>query len=474
MSTHPVILWFRNDLRLADQSAVHEAANSGAKVIALFILDQSVPWAPGAAALWWLHHSLSALAQSLAERDCPLILRRGDSASILGDIVRQTGARAVYTGGSAEPTARAIDRAVAESLRKLDCTFHRLRTTTLFHPDSIKTKTGGAYSVYTPFANACLALGGPKDLLAAPKSIPAGPHLQSDRLADWKLLPVKPDWAERFSEIWTPGEAAALDQAKHFVTKRLDHYLAARDRPADDGTSMLSPHLHFGEISAPTVWQLAHRQPASKGRDMLVRELIWREFSHNLLWHHPQLPDEPLREEFAKFPWRHDKAGLRAWQKGLTGVPIVDAGMRQLWRFGWMHNRVRMIVASFLVKHLLIPWQDGEAWFWDTLVDGDLANNATNWQWVAGCGADAAPYFRIFNPVLQGKKFDPDGAYVRHHVPELAKLESRYIHAPWEASSQSLKAAKVVLGETYPAPIVDLREGRERALAGFSQIRARA
>ena len=244
----------------------------------------------------------------------------------------------------------------------------------------------------------------------------------------------------------------------------LEGYLSARDRPAADGTSMLSPHLHFGEVSAATLWHMAYAQPKSKNRDLLIRELLWREFSNNLLW-------QPLRQAFAGMPWRNDDQDLRAWQRGRTGVPIVDAGMRQLWQLGWMHNRVRMITASFLVKHLLIAWQDGEAWFWDALVDADLANNATNWQWVAGCGADASPYFRIFTPVLQGRKFDADGDYVRQFVPELARLDSRYIHAPWEAPASALAAAGIALDVTYPRPIIDLSKGRERALAAFKRIR---
>jgi deoxyribodipyrimidine photo-lyase len=232
--------------------------------------------------------------------------------------------------------------------------------------------------------------------------------------------------------------------------------------------------MHFGEISPASLWHRAHQRPASRGRDVFIRELLWREFCANQLWHNPGLPDTPLRPEFAEMPWRDDKSALRAWQRGRTGFPIVDAGMRQLWRLGWMHNRVRMIVASFLIKHLLIPWQEGEAWFWDTLVDADLASNAANWQWVAGCGADAAPYFRIFNPVLQGRKFDAAGDYVRRFVPEIAELDARYIHAPWEASRDSLAKAGITLGKTYPNPIVDLSEGRARALDAFARIRAPA
>ncbi|HEX2942567.1 MAG TPA: deoxyribodipyrimidine photo-lyase [Rhodopila sp.] len=470
----PVIVWFRDDLRLADQVALHEAVETGQQVIPLFILDQQAagPWAPGAATLWWLHHSLAALQQSLTDCGAGLVLRRGDSVRIITALVEATNATAVFTAGSADPSARRIDQAAAAALSGLGCQFHRKRTTTLFHPDSIRTKAGGAYTVYTPFANACLALGGPKEPLPAPRVIPCATLPESDRLEDWGLLPTKPDWAGGLRAQWTPGEAGALRRAEAFLRDGLADYAMARDRPGMDGTSMLSPHLHFGEISAPTMWHMAHRQPRSSSRDVLIRELLWREFSHNLLWNHPGLPDSPLRAEFARMPWRDDAKALRAWQRGLTGVPIVDAGMRQLWRTGWMHNRVRMIVASFLVKHLMIRWQDGEAWFWDTLVDADLANNAASWQWVAGCGADAAPYFRVFNPVLQGRKFDADGDYVRRFVPELARLPARHIHAPWEAPSAVLAGAGVRLGGTYPHPIVDLGAGRARALAAYEHIRA--
>jgi len=466
----PVIVWFRDDLRLSDQSALHAAIATGRPLLPVFILDDGSAerWAPGGASRWWLHHSLAALQQSLEERGARLTLRRGDSVSIMSEIARQTGAVEVFTGGSADPGARRLDQAAAAVLGS---GFHRMRTTTLFHPDSIRTKAGGAYSVYTPFANACLALGGPKAPLPAPRTMRGADPLASDHLEDWGLLPGKPDWAVGLRETWTPGEAGAMERAEAFLDHGLSGYAAARDHPAHDGTSMLSPHLHFGEISASQLWHMAHRRPAGPARDIFVKELLWREFCANLLWHHPALPDTPLKPEFANMPWRHDQAGLRAWQRGQTGVPIVDAGMRQLWHTGWMHNRVRMIVASFLVKHLMMPWQDGEAWFWDTLVDADLASNAGNWQWVAGCGADAAPYFRIFNPVLQGKKFDADGDYVRHWVPELGRLNPRHIHAPWDAPADTLTRAGVTLGNTYPKPIVDLGTGRARALEAYARIR---
>jgi deoxyribodipyrimidine photo-lyase len=467
----PTILWFRNDLRLADHAALQAAIDTGRPVLPVFIFDDHAagPWALGGASRWWLHHSLAALQAALLQRGSHLTLRRGNSEAIITELAESTRAAAIFTGGSADPAARRIDLAVSKVTP-----LHRMRTTTLFPPDALRTSTGGPYSVYTPFANACRARGAPQPPAPAPHSIPTAPAPHTDHLQDWALLPTTPDWAGGLRDTWTPGEAGAQRRAEAFTTHDLANYAAARDQPGQEGTSMLSPHLHFGEISAVTLWHLAHRQPNGPGRETFIRELLWREFCASLLWHHPALPDTPLKPEFAAMPWRDDQPGLTAWRRGQTGVPIVDAGMRQLWQTGWMHNRVRMIVASFLVKHLLIPWQHGEAWFWGTLVDADLANNAANWQWVAGCGADAAPYFRIFNPVLQGRKFDPQGDYVRRYVPELAHLEPKHIHAPWQAPADSLGKAGITLGKSYPLPIVDLAEGRARALAAYDRLRAMA
>jgi deoxyribodipyrimidine photo-lyase len=476
-ATAPAIIWFRNDLRLADHAALHAAAGAGGPVLAVYILDDAAagPWALGGAARWWLHHSLASLDRALRALGAPLVLRRGDSQAILADLVRQTATRDVFTGGSVEPWARRLDTAVAQRLAGQGVRLHRMRTMTLFPPDMIRTRTGGPFSVYTPFSNACLATGGPKDPIPPPRHLRGISGLESDRLDDWTLLPAGPDWAGGLRATWLhecqPGEAGAMSRARDFLDRRIGDYAAARNAPAVDATSMLSPHLRFGEISAAQLWHLAYATPAGKGRETFIREVLWREFSANLLWHHQDLPEAPLRPEFAAMPWRDDPAGLRAWQRGRTGVPIVDAGMRQLWQTGWMHNRVRMIVASFLVKHLMIPWQAGQAWFWDTLVDADLANNAASWQWVAGSGADAAPYFRIFNPVLQGRKFDPDGAYVRRFVPELANLPAEAIHAPWDARPEVLAQAGVRLGSTYPMPLVDLAAGRARALEAYAAIR---
>ena len=330
----------------------------------------------------------------------------------------------------------------------------------LHEPARMETKAGGPFKVYTPFWRAVENGGEPRDPLPAPGSLAAPERFPaSEKLRDWKLLPEMPDWSREIADCWTPGEAAARRRLENFIEHGLDGYADRRDRPADTkATSGLSPHLALGEISPFQLWHATRSLPGNiAGRDLTTwrKEIVWREFCHHLLYHFPRLGDENYNERFDDFPWRSDEAALEAWQKGRTGYPIVDAGMRQLWRTGWMHNRVRMIAASFLTKHLLIDWREGEAWFWDTLVDADQASNAANWQWVAGSGADAAPYFRIFNPILQGEKFDPDGVYVRRCVPEIARLPDKYIHKPWKAPEADLEMAGIRLGETYPGPIVE-------------------
>ena len=478
MPLAPVILWFRNDLRLADHAALHAALETGRPVLPVFLLDDAAPgssasWdAPGAASRWWLHHSLTALAAALADAGAPLILRRGAAAATLAALARETGADAVFAGAAIEPRGRAREREVATSLASAAVALRRFRTGSMFPPDAIRTGAGTGFSVYTPFARAAYAAGGPPGPRPAPARIPAPAAPASDALADWALLPTGPDWAGGLRATWTPGEEGARARLARFLDTALPTYAATRDAAGQEGTSRLSPHLHFGEISMAQAWHAATGDTV--GAEKFRAELLWREFALHQLWHHPDLPTTPLRAQFAAMPWRDDPAALRAWQRGRTGIPLVDAGMRELWHTGWMHNRVRMVAASFLVKHLLLPWQAGEAWFWDTLVDADLAANAASWQWVAGCGADAAPYFRVFNPVLQGRKFDPDGDYVRRYVPELARLETAYLHAPWEAPAAALARAGIVLGRDYPAPIVDLAAGRARALAAHAALTASA
>ncbi|HET8997655.1 MAG TPA: deoxyribodipyrimidine photo-lyase, partial [Acetobacteraceae bacterium] len=366
-----------------------------------------------------------------------------------------------------EPWAREAYAALAAELAKQGVALHRMRTATLFQPEAVKTRSGTPFGVFTPFSRRCLELGVPEAAYPRPERIPCPPPPASDRLEAWDLLP-RPDWAGGLRAAWVPGEAGAQDRLHRFIRDALPAYSEARDLPGAAGTSMLSPHLRFGEISPVQLW---HALPEAEGRAAFRREVLWREFAYHLLWHHPALPETPLLPDFARMPWRDDQPALRAWQRGRTGIPIVDAGMRQLWQTGWMHNRVRMIAASFLVKHLLLPWQQGEAWFWDTLVDADLANNAAGWQWVAGSGADAAPYFRIFNPVLQGRKFDPQGDYVRRFVPELAGLSPSAIHAPWDVPESDLARAGIRLGHAYPRPLIDLAAGRRRALDALAVMK---
>lgn len=474
MKGSPTLLWFRNDLRLADQPALHAAA--AGPVLPVFVLDDAAPgqWAPGGAARWWLHHSLASLAAELRQRGADLLLLRGPAEQVIPELARQLGAGAVHATTLAAPWARQRDAAVAEALAREGRTL-RLHQALLCGPDALRTGQGKPYSVYTPFANAAMRLGEP------PPPIPAPERLRGARapaagmaLEELGLLP-KRGWAAAFPEFWQPGEAGAQARLRDFVAEAMADYPTGRDRPGEDGSSRLSPHLHWGEVSPRQVWHAAREAGISAtATQVFLKEILWREFSHHILWHRPELPDQPLHGAYARFPYRRDAALQRAWQRGLTGYPIVDAGMRQLWQLGWMHNRVRMICASVFIKHLLQPWQDGAAWFWDTLVDADLANNSFNWQWVAGCGADASPFFRIFNPVLQGEKFDPSGDYVRHFVPELAGLPDKWLHHPWDAPATVLRQAGIRLGETYPAPVVDHATGRARALEALAGMRAAA
>jgi deoxyribodipyrimidine photo-lyase len=462
------LVWFRNDLRLDDNAALAAALAAGKRVLALYILDEAM----GAAARWWLHHSLTALASDLQTRGATLVLRRGDAAQIIPELAAEIGAGSVHVGNSFTPALRRQDQALETALRQRGIVFRQYPSASLFAPGKIRTRTGGFYGVYGPFAKACFEAGVPQDFFAAPPHIPGVMGVKTDRLAAWDLLPRHPDWAGGLRESWTPGEAGAHARLQAFLAGPVQNYAATRDFPGMAGTSKLSPHVHFGEISPRRLWHAAVAAGPGEGVKKFLHELLWREFSINLLWQHPALRSEPIRREFAAMPWRRDARALRAWQRGRTGIPIVDAGMRELWQSGWMHNRARMICASFLTKHLLLPWQDGEKWFWDTLCEADEAANGASWQWVAGCGADASPYFRVFNPVLQARKYDADGAYVRRYVPELALLPDKNIHAPWEAETKTLRQAKVELGKTYPLPIVSLSEGRERALAAYARIRS--
>jgi deoxyribodipyrimidine photo-lyase len=475
MSSSPLILWFRQDLRIADNPALHAAAAAGRPIVALYILDDETPgaWRMGGASRWWLHGSLAALGAALEKLGARLILRQGHSSKVLNALIAETGAEAVYWNRCYEPFAIERDKNIKAALKNQNVAVESFNGSLLFEPWELKTQSETPFKVFTPFHKAALNAAQPRAPLPAPKKLNVyDGKLKSDDLASWKLLPTKPDWAGGFREAWTPGEAGAKTALKKFLANIVGDYAKGRDIPGRHLTSRQSPHLHFGDISPHQIWHATLGQEQNNGTASYLRELVWREFAFHLLYHYPTITDEPLRNDFKSFPWKADATSLRAWQRGLTGYPIVDAGMRELWTTGWMHNRVRMIAASFLVKHLLQPWQAGAAWFWDTLVDADLANNSASWQWVAGCGTDAAPYFRVFNPVLQGLKFDGAGDYVRRWVPEVAKLPDEWLHKPWDAPMDVLAAADLKLGRDYPLPIIDLMAGRDRALAAFEKIKS--
>jgi deoxyribodipyrimidine photo-lyase len=472
----PIIVWFQDDLRLSDHPALHAAAHAGAAVICLYVLDEHRGRPLGGAACWWLAGSLRALQARLQALGGRLVIRRGSTRKIIVEIAQQAGARAVYWNGVAEARQQWAAHELAAALKMVGVESGVFPGDLLAHPSAIRNREGDGIKVFTPFWRRLLALGEPVRPLPAPRSLRTpGGGIFSESLDDLGLEPVDPDWAGGLRETWQPGEQSALARLQQFLKNGIANYRQRRDRLDLDATSRLSPHLRFGEISPRQVWHSARlaaadRPDLSKDVDKFLSELGWREFYRHLLFDNPDIDTRNLRDSFDRFRWTGDDAALRSWQRGRTGYPVVDAGMRELWHTGFMHNRVRMIVASFLVKHLLIDWREGERWFWDTLVDADVGSNPANWQWVAGSGADAAPYFRIFNPILQGEKFDPGGAYVRRWIPELARLPSPLIHRPWTASPLQLSEAKVALGSTYPEPIIEHTAARERALAAYAEI----
>ncbi len=479
MST-TVIVWFRQDLRLDDNPALATAIKSGKAIIPLYIWspDEEGKWSPGRASRYWLHHALKSLEKELQDLGSRLVISRGPCLETLEKIISHTSVDSVYWNRSYESAAIKRDTRIKKTLRKNGIDVESYNANLLYEPHQIQNKQGSPFRVYTPFWRHYQALEIPAPVgtsvkkLASPRKWP-----KSLSIRDLGLIP-KIKWYKDIDKFWDPRKCTAKDYLAKFLDGPIQGYPKDRDYPAVDGVSCLSPFLHFGQIGPRQIWHSVVRHENKQGRlspgkaaDAWLRQLIWREFAHHLLYHFPETTDKPMYSKFAAFPWKKNRHLLESWQQGKTGYPIVDAGMRQLWKTGWMHNRVRMIVGSFLVKDLLIHWLQGARWFWDTLVDADLANNTLGWQWVAGSGADAAPYFRIFNPVRQGERFDPEGDYVRRWLPELAQLEKKYIHQPWNAPADRMKQAKIQLGKTYPGPIVDHDEARKTALACYQAIK---
>ena len=473
--------WFRADLRLADNPALLTAL-AAPECITVFIDETNADFRPrGGASCWWLHHTLAALSGEIAARGGELILLRGDSRMLVPELASTLGCDRVSWNRRYGKAEREADAAIKADLKAAGIDAQSFNGSLLYEPMEIKTQAGGPMRVFTPFWKACRALREPSAPLMSPDKLPPPPVVASllGRLSldDLAPLPTKPDWAGGLRETWQPGAEGAHKRLTDFLDGPLKGYAENRDRPDFQSTSMLSPHLAFGEISPRQIWHhtehlWAAEELSASRRDVdkFFSEIGWREFAYHLMFHFPTLARANYQPRFDAFPWERNEGALTAWQRGQTGYPIVDAGMRELWQTGFMHNRVRMIVASFLIKHLMIDWREGEAWFWDTLADADPANNAASWQWVAGSGADAAPYFRIFNPITQGEKFDPKGLYVRKYVPEIAELPDAYLNRPWEAPTPVLARAGIVLGQSYPEPIVRHERARERALAAFQTI----
>jgi deoxyribodipyrimidine photo-lyase len=469
-SSAPSIVWFRNDRRLGDHPALDAAIQRGAPLVLLYNYEDDADRSIGGARRVWLHHSLTALKDNIEARGGRLILRQGDAATVIDDVIEETGAEAVFWNRRYHKPDRDRDADIKSDLKDRGLTVESFKGNLLIEPWEVETKSGGPYRVFTPFWRAA------KDQLSVADPIPAPERLDcydgslaSDDLSDWDLRPANPDWGAKMMEYHTPGESGAMDRLSDFLDGPIEDYAEGRDRPDKDLTSRLSPHLAHGEISPRQIWD-ACKDNEYTSRKFLT-EIGWREFSYSLLYYNPKLATENFNDGYEAMAWDHDDEAFDAWTKGQTGYPFVDAGMRQLWETGWMHNRVRMVVASFLIKHLMIHWRDGEEWFWDCLLEADLASNAASWQWVAGTGADASPYFRVFNPFTQGEKFDPKGDYVRKWVPELKDMPNKHIHQPWKAPDKVLDMAGVSLGKTYPKPIVEHKQARERVLNAYKDAR---
>ena len=467
------IVWFRRDLRLADNPALAAALATHERILPVYIHapGEEAPWSSGGASRWWLHQALADLSNRLQGR---LLICQGASLAVLRDLAARTDASAVYWNRLYEPAAVQRDTRVKQALRESGLSAVSENAALLFEPWEVSNRQGEPYRVFTPFWKSLLEFDLPHATLDAPelgRRLVSAKALQGLGGPGLEGLGLMPDiaWYADIDRAWHATRDGAEARLDEFLATGLHRYAHGRDLPAEDWVSRLSPYLHFGQLGPREL--VSACRAAGHAADAFLRELGWREFAHHLLFHFPHTADEPLDARFANFPWREDAKALQAWQRGETGIPLVDAGMRQLWSSGWMHNRVRMITASFLTKNLLLPWQEGARWFWDTLVDADLASNTLGWQWTAGCGADAAPYFRVFNPVLQGQKFDPVGKYIRRWVPELSRLPDKWVHRPWEAPDAVLRESGVVPGRDYPRPLVDLKASRQRALDAWAEVK---
>lgn len=465
------IVWIRKDFRLSDNLALHHAAKAGI-VLPVFIYNDTASLKMGSVSQWWLHHSLKDLHSSLENK---LQVYTGNPEEKLFELATKHNIKHVYFNSSYEPEQLAQDKFIQKSLQNAGIVCEIFHSQLLWDPAKIVTGYGTPYKVYTPFyQKGCLHADAPRFPIAKPEKLVCYNNTQNSISIDALGLLENNTWNEKLSTIWTVGEKAAQDRLKSFIAHGLEGYKENRNIPSLDGTSRLSAYLHFGQISVNQVWYAVHKASAKnipvQDSSCYLSEIGWREFCYNLLFNFPELPHKNFNAKFDAFPWVYNEEFFTAWKQGNTGIPIVDAGMRELAQTGYMHNRVRMIVASFLIKNLGIDWRLGKDWFWECLVDADLANNSANWQWVAGSGADAAPFFRIFNPVLQGEKFDPHGLYTRKYVPELALMPDKYLYKPWMAPANILKQACVSLGKNYPAPIVELDVSRNKALAAYKSL----
>jgi deoxyribodipyrimidine photo-lyase len=467
-----VIVWFRQDLRLPDNPAWAKAVASGKAVLPLFIHapDEAGRWAPGGASNWWLHHALVDLDQCLRKIGLKLLIRSGQSAGILADLLDETGAASIYWNRCYDPARVRLEGTIKSRLKDKGVEAWSGNSALLREPWEVSTGAGNPYKVYTPYSKACAKLADPEPLVIKSDPVVPDEWPASDSLESLGLLP-RNGWDIMFGKTWNPTRQGCIERLRTFLDASVNKYSVDRDYPGIEGTSRLSPYLHWGQIGPREVAAAIRQQDKGDGLATFYRELVWREFAYHVLYHFPDTPETPLQLKYRHFPWVNNNAQLKTWQKGRTGYPIVDAGMRELWETGWMHNRVRMIVASFLVKHLLQSWESGAAWFWDTLVDADLASNTLGWQWAGGCGADAAPYFRVFNPITQSRKFDAKGSYIRRFVPELKKFPDAYLHTPWDLPVELQEACGCRLGKDYPFPVIDHKEGRERALAALAAMK---